>query len=271
VHDLEVLRRGLGDLYPELQECETLTARAAAEVDLGNRLLWLFPGEAVHAYERAAAELGSAPPKLLHNLAVATLLAGDLPSAARLAKQSGLPEGKAVTMALASGQRTHDLLRSTFGAGHFSPTFHEAMRRAESRSILWDGMRADTRRVLVVPSPERPDLLGMLLRSWCQRTSPGDNLCLILPTLTRSPDELAADVLTEATRLGLDLDNSADVAIEGIDGLDLLPPQYLASAHMLESDGDLVDAIAAIGRGVVALPAPRLPIDGLIELTTPAV
>jgi glycosyltransferase involved in cell wall biosynthesis len=265
-HDLEVFRRGLGDLYPELAECRGMTARAAAEVDLGNRMLWMFPGDALAAYERAASILKSTPPTLLHNLAVASLLTGDLPSAGLLVKRSDLPNNEAVTVAMASGQRTRDLLTSVFKAETFSPTFADAMRRTEANSIAWDGLPGGVRRLLTIPTTERPDLLGAFLRAWCQRTSPGDPQVLLIPTLTRSADEIAVDVLSAADQLGLDLGDAADISIEGIDGLDLLPSNYLSAAFVLETEADLGEAVAAIGVsapsvGNAAVPGPRRPAD----------
>lgn len=211
--------RPLRDFFPELGDGTDEPAATEASIALGNSVIHADAGLALRGY-RHAVESGSAD--ALHNCAIAHALAGDAPAAFAAARAGAAVDEsvKPLLVALESGGTYHGGLRTPR-----SHLVHRILRsRQENASVVkrWDGTSLKTRRAYVAVAPARDDLIEAALDSWVRLTRSGDDVRWVLPTLGDSVESVFDRVVGSAG--GRALQDAADITIERVDDIGMLPP-----------------------------------------------
>ncbi|WP_432482026.1 glycosyltransferase family 2 protein [Kineococcus esterisolvens] len=229
LRELVLRQRPLEDFFPELVGVDDRGIRADASLVLGNWLLDVSPELALLAWEGALA-LGSAGAH--HNAAVVHWLTGDTAAAISSAR-AGVridPSVETLLDRFSAGGEEQFTLR---GPGLALDEQLQRARRANGATIhRWDGTTLDVDSAYLALHPDHDELSREAIAAWCATTRAGDPVRWVIPSLGTAPEELF-ERLARLTA-GSDLAAAADVTLELIDDLRMLPPSF-DEARMLPS------------------------------------
>ncbi|MEW1959066.1 glycosyltransferase [Kineococcus sp. NPDC059986] len=220
LRSLVLASRPLEDFFPELRHAPGRAAETEASVALGNALLQIDAHLALQAYEVA---LGHGSADAFHNAAIAHVLAGEA-DAARASVRTAIqldPLCSVLEDALSGRGDVQVGLRRP--RGHLGGVV-EAARNAWGGTVRrWDGTTLQTQRAYLGFVPGRDDLARGALEMWASRTHSSHCLRWVVPSVPGRAQETFDRLVAAAG--GLDLADAADIAIEEVDDLGLLPPQ----------------------------------------------
>lgn len=231
-----VRRRTLEDLFPELAGSRDQQVWREAGIAFGNSLLSVDPDLALHAYALAE-ESGGSDEALAHNRAVAHLVKGDLGAARSCARAAGDHPASNLLLSALRSSREPSTVELRTPSTRLGPALHRARQSAATSARRWDGTPLARRRACVGIDVDRPDVTAAAFASWAMGTTQYDDVQWTIPLLSADVDEVLP--LLGQGMDGLDLASAADVVVEHIDALALLPPEPERLTGMLRGPDDV--------------------------------
>jgi len=228
-----VASNDLTTFFPELDGAEDPRVWREAALALGNRLLTTSPAAAEDLFLRAR-ELHPVPGDLM-NLAVSRALQGDLDGA--LETLRGIDDPARAARAGAALRAGSVAAADLTSAGPLLDRALAVRTSAAGPDVRrWDGTLLATATAYAAVAPEARYHLGVVGAALERTRGHRDRVRWTVPTLGRPVEEVWEQ--TCADLAGWDLADAAEVAVEAVDDLGLLPPDDTRLQGVLRTDGD---------------------------------
>ncbi|MEZ0493705.1 glycosyltransferase [Kineococcus sp. TBRC 1896] len=240
LRSLVLAARPLVDFFPELRGGQHVRAEAEASIALGNALLQLDAQLALQAYDTA---LGHGSADAFHNAAIAHVFAGQADQALACARTAASLDPTCAALQEAWSGRGESQVALRQPRGHLLPAVQEARRLLGGSARRWDGTTLQTRRAYLAFAPGREDLARAALQIWSTRTHSTNPLRWILPARPGQAQDAFADLVSLAA--GLSLDDAADITIEEVEDLSMLPPQEDQANVLPDTERRLVGSLSS--------------------------